>query len=353
MKKTLTALVLFCFALSSCGVVFASTKTTVKTANAKAASSKSAKATHKLKRKAKVSDVYGDALYGKAGPIGIMAGPMPAVPVPPWKQRGALASGQRFAQSQPEFSSSAKYNALQGGTQGASLQAGIQEEEGPINIVFLVDASRSMKEGLGGGVGKMEAAKQALQKAISQIPSSVNVGLRVFGQEFTGDPMIDCQASQMLVRIGQDNRRSIIEQVRQLRPYGMTPLTWGLMHAGRDLKDCKGSKVIILISDGAETCGGEPCSYIQRLNEMGIKLKVDIVGVGLKKDRDAREQLNCIATASGGKYYDANTSSEFIDDITQSVSKAIEGKVLTKMSKPMLNTIIPPDSSTEEAAPGK
>lgn len=355
LKKTLKALVVFSVALSTSGlfclaantatkapIKIASAKRPIKIASANGVKGKSTKPAHKLKKKSKVSDVYGDAYYGKAGPIGVMAGPLPAVPVPPWKQR--LVTGQQFAQNTPEFSSSARYD---------TLHAGVQDEEGPINILFLVDASRSMKEGLGGGVQKMEAAKQALQKAISQIPGSVNVGLRVFGQDYSGDTMIDCQQSQLLVRIGQDNRRSIIEQVRHLRPFGMTPLTWGLMHAARDLKECKGNKVIILISDGAETCGGEPCSYIQRLNEMGIKLKVDIVGLGLKKDHDAREQLNCIATASGGKYYDANTSSEFIDDISQSVSKAIEGKVLTKMSKPMINTITPPDTQTDESQPNK
>ena len=67
---------------------------------------------------------------------------------------------------------------------------------------------------------------------------------------------------------------------------------------------------------------------------MGIKIKVDVVGLGLKRDREAKAQMNCITETSGGKFYDANTSGELIDSITHSVNKALEGRVLTKMKTP-------------------
>jgi Mg-chelatase subunit ChlD len=233
---------------------------------------------------------------------------------------------------------------LQTGTTGALLQAGVEREGAPANVLFLIDSSQSMKEKIKVGAAdagrseekKMEAAKKVLEQALSRIPNEVNLGLRVFGNGFRGD-FTDCQQSTLLVPIGKNNRRAIIESVRNMAPYGLTPLTYALMQAEADLRYCNGPKTVILISDGAETCGGDPCAYIDRLSRIGVKMKVDIVGLGLRRDKDAQEQLNCIAQKSGGKYYNADTSADLVDSITNSVKSAISGKVLTKITTPAMN----------------
>lgn len=238
---------------------------------------------------------------------------------------------------------------LRTGTDSTLLQAGVEHEAAPINILFLIDSSQSMKENIKVGTDnggtkepKMEAAKRVLQEALSRIPVDVKLGLRVFGNGFRGD-FTDCQQSTLLVPIGANNRTSIINAARSMAPYGLTPLTYALMQAENDLRYCVGPKTVILISDGAETCGGDPCAYIDRLSRIGVKMKIDIVGVGLRRDKEAQDQLNCIAQKSGGKYYDANTSAELVNSITNSVKHAISGKVLTKMSVPILNDTTPAD----------
>lgn len=224
---------------------------------------------------------------------------------------------------------------LQVGTSGTLIQAGVEREGGPVNLLFLVDASHSMIEKIPSGDGykeeKMDGAKRVLQQTIANLPPDIHVGLRVFGQGFSNDPYSDCQQSALLVPIGRNNRRAVIEKVRELRAHGLTPLTYALTQAENDLRYCNGPKTIILISDGAETCGGDPCAYIDRLAQLGVKIKVDIVGLGLKRDKDAKEQLGCIARVSGGKYYDANTAAELVNSISNSVKQALSGKVLTKM----------------------
>lgn len=236
---------------------------------------------------------------------------------------------------------------LQGGLEGALLQANVAREGNPVSILFLIDSSRSMKDKITVGIDagkepKMEAAKRVLQEAISKIPGDMHLGLRVFGNGFTGMDS-DCQTSTLLVPIGKNNRRAIIEAARSMLPYGLTPLTYGLMQAEQDLRYITGPKTVILISDGAETCGGDPCAYIDRLSRLGIKMKIDIVGLGLKGDKEAKEQLNCIAQKSGGKYYDANTSADLINGITDSVKHAISGKVLTRITTPKVTDTVPMD----------
>jgi len=140
------------------------------------------------------------------------------------------------------------------------------------------------------------------------------------------------------VPLGQGNRRAIIEQVRNIRAFGMTPLEYALEQAAEtDFRGSQGKKVIILVSDGADTCGGDPCRLIKMLPAYGIKIKVDVVGLDLRRDRLARDQLNCITENSGGKYYDAGSAGQLIDSVSESVNKAISGRVLPRAGSPPVN----------------
>jgi hypothetical protein len=234
---------------------------------------------------------------------------------------------------------------LQSGTDSTLIRAQVERVGGPVNILILIDCSQSMKEGITGGMldfmglssgaePKMEAAKRVLEKTLARIPGDVNVGLRVFGQRFDNDPVGDCNQTALLVPLGTHNRKSITDSVRNLHPYGLTPLAYALQQAEGDLRGSAGTKTMILISDGVDTCGGDPCAYIRRLSEHGIKIKIDIVGLGLKGDREAKSELDCIARNSGGKFYDANTAAELVDSLNVSVKQAISGKVITRMAQP-------------------
>ena len=247
---------------------------------------------------------------------------------------------------------------LQVGTQNTTLQAGlgssllrtgVQREAVPVNILFIVDGSRSMLDDLERGVQKIDAAKQVLQNALSNIPPDVNLGLRVFGQGYSGAQggtslfgggfgslASECRNTALWVPIGKNNRVSIINKVRGLKPYGMTPLAYTIYQAAiSDFRDAKGDKVIILITDGADTCNGDPCRVIRELPKFGIKIKVDVVGLSLHREPQARNQLNCVAEASGGKYFDAKTAADLIESVSASVSKAIEGRVIIRPSQPV------------------
>jgi Ca-activated chloride channel family protein len=259
---------------------------------------------------------------------------------------------------------------LQTGTDSSLLRTGVERQAEQVNILFIVDGSRSMLEKLDGTMQKIDAAKQVLQQALSRIPSDINLGLRVFGQGYagagTGSSLFsggfgginiesECRNTALWVPIGKGNRRAIIEKVRGLQPYGMTPLAYSIAQAAfSDFQHCQGSKVIILITDGADTCNGDPCTVIkQLLPKYGIKIKVDVVGLSLHREPQARDQLNCVAESSGGKYFDAKTAADLIDSVSASVSKAIEGRVIVRPSVDSskssnssnpVNTLTPQDS---------
>lgn len=279
------------------------------------------------------------------------------VPVAPALRRHALQSGTDSTTLQTGTGSTT----LQTGTGAATIQSGVEKEAEPLNILFIVDGSRSMLEKLEGSNQKMDAAKQVLQNAISRIPSDVNLGLRVFGQGYTGtQPTMfgggfggiqidaECRNSALWVPIGRGNRRTIIEKVRQIKPYGMTPLAYAIEQAAmQDFRGTTGKKIIILITDGADTCGGNPCEVVRRLPLFGIKIKLDVVGLDLHREPGARNQLNCIAKESGGTYSDASTAAQLIDSVSASVSKAIEGRVIIRPSAPGAPTVVNPETPPE------
>lgn len=232
---------------------------------------------------------------------------------------------------------------LQTGTQGTLLQTGTEKSGGPVTILIIFDASLSMNEKLEGHDQKIDSAKKVLETALMRIPSDVKVGLRVFGHMNFPSP---CSASALLVPPGIGNRGAIIKRIRRIIPTGMTPLTFAIRQAAEnDLRDVEGKRTIILITDGADTCGEDPCAYIATLPYRGINIKVDVVGLDLK-DKNSKRKLDCIAKLSNGKYYDAHTTPELMDSISHSVSQAISGVVMTnkgqnKLTPPELVPIVP------------
>lgn len=242
---------------------------------------------------------------------------------------------------------------LKVGTSSSLLRAKIQQESIPLNIIILMDSSQTMKETLHGTLtgeeeNKLTAARRLLRETLNIIPEDVNVGFRVFGNNFRNNNEFDCKQTVLLVPLGLNNRKEIMEEAEQLRPLGMTPLAYALKQTADDFRGMPGLRHVILISDGFETCGGDPCAYIRRLSRLGIKMKIDIVGLGLKRDKIAREHLNCITEASGGEYYDhdLDTVARLAESIKDSIKKAqgegeVTGRVLTKIKAPQANKLLP------------
>jgi len=222
---------------------------------------------------------------------------------------------------------------------------GTAQVKADTNILILLDCSFSMKDKLGDGQPKIIEAKRVLESALDSIPPDVNIGFRIFGQTRARNYLSDCQQCELLVPLGTGNRGSIINEARWLAPSGATPLTLALMQAEHDLRETRGAKTIILISDGAETCCGDPCEFIARLRALGEPITVQVIGLDLKRDHRAREQLNCIGEQSGGKYYDANTSAQLFDGMSHIVMDAVSGQLMTKSQRLTMNTKVAPEVS--------
>jgi Ca-activated chloride channel homolog len=186
------------------------------------------------------------------------------------------------------------------------------------NILFLLDCSNSMKENRKGiRRSKMSEAKALIGQIISSVPATTMIGLRVFGEKYTGVADIDCQETALETPLGLRNGAKIVQQLTEIEPCGLSPLTFALRKTfEEDLENIAGRSVVILISDGADTCGGDPNQYAKRLSsEMTINATIAIVSFEANQNSKRENRLKDIAATLHGKYYSDLSLSSILADI--------------------------------------
>ncbi len=188
-------------------------------------------------------------------------------------------------------------------------------------ILIIFDASGSMS-GQFGETDRISAAKQMLNKMVDSFSQFKNVelALRVYGHQ-SDLKNVDCNDTKLEIPFSANNHELIKKRVSLLRPKGYTPIARSLAQCVNDFpNDGPNSttrNLIILITDGLEECGGNPCEVSQELQKKGIVLKPFIIGLG--SDPEVfRKFFSC-----AGNYYDANTQAEFETVMGVVISQAL------------------------------
>lgn len=197
-------------------------------------------------------------------------------------------------------------------------QQGLKQPAGPENVMIILDASYSMSEPIEqSGENKMISAKRTVLDVLRNISPRTRVGLRVYGN--SANQFTACKATSLLVPLGENNRNLIASKMIGIRPTGATPISYTVLRSlQEDFNAVDGVNSIILISDGIETCGEDPCDVAVKMQQMGIHIKINVIGLGLQ-DYAAVKQLRCVALATKGQFYTANTAA----DLANSLSKAL------------------------------
>lgn len=167
-------------------------------------------------------------------------------------------------------------------------------------LLIILDVSGSMSETIDGEV-KIDVAKDVLTDLLDNMPSNIQVGVRIFG--------LNCR-TELLYPVGPIQGSHLRQQILDIKPTGATPIEEALVATADDLRDIQDPQLVLLISDGIETCGGDPVQAAKDLLALGYDLKFHIVGFDIARNIPAREQLVNIAQATGGLYFDANSSDE-------------------------------------------
>jgi Mg-chelatase subunit ChlD len=183
------------------------------------------------------------------------------------------------------------------------------DERFPAALEILLDMSGSMRERIPDGRRtrrKVEIARDVLRDFVRGVPDGRRIGLRVYGHD---SPVRDrnCRDSRLLfpldAPLDRKGREYLSNLLENLHPSGWTPIAFALRAAAGDIPIQKGRRagVIVLVSDGDETCGGDPCAAARDLaRETGGNVRVHVVGFRLARKEKAQGALRCIALATGG-----------------------------------------------------
>ncbi|HEX7001695.1 MAG TPA: VWA domain-containing protein [Trueperaceae bacterium] len=186
----------------------------------------------------------------------------------------------------------------------------------PTYMQLILDASGSMFNKLEDGRYRIVAAKDVLTQLISALPEDqgLNVGLRVYGaQRWASDPDA-CEDTRLLVPMDGVDRSLLLQTVRDTQAQGATPIALSLELAAQDFP-AEGRKVIVLITDGIESCRTDLREVAERLRSQGIDVDLRIIGIDL--DDFARAAFEGLGT-----FENATSATELLDALNRAVEVA-------------------------------
>jgi hypothetical protein len=184
-----------------------------------------------------------------------------------------------------------------------------------VNVELILDSSGSMGEQLESGQTRIDAAKQVLNQVIDALPvqEGINVGFRVYGHEGNNTESgksESCQSTELVVPIEGVDKEALREQVNAYTPVGWTPLTLSLRESEEDFDPPAADEAnfVVLVTDGLETCGGDPCSASRALKRSDKAITTHVIGFALAEEE--RQNLQCIVDESGGLLLGAGSADE-------------------------------------------
>ncbi|GGR27199.1 VWA domain-containing protein [Streptomyces roseolus] len=191
-------------------------------------------------------------------------------------------------------------------------------------VELVLDVSGSMRAKDIDGKSRMSAAKQAFNEVLDAVPEEVRLGIRTLGADYPGnDRKRGCKDTRQLYPVGPLDRTEAKAAVATLAPTGWTPIGPALLGAADDLGEDGATKRIVLITDGEDTCAPlDPCQVAREIAAKGIHLVIDTLG--LVPDAKTRQQLTCIAEATGGTYTSVHRTDELSRRVRQLVDRAAD-----------------------------
>ncbi len=188
----------------------------------------------------------------------------------------------------------------------------------PSQIELILDASGSMKLRVEGRP-KIDIAKEVMAQIIKGLPNDAQVALRIYGHRIREGRPGDCQDSQLVFPFGKIDKARMLARVREVNALGTTPIAYSLKQVARDFGRARGEKMVILVTDGKEECGGSPSAVVSDLIARGIKIKLNIVGFALA-DLATKQEMERVARITGGRFFDASNAKTLTKAIEQALA---------------------------------
>ncbi len=205
------------------------------------------------------------------------------------------------------------------------------------SVLLILDASGSMNARLPNKETRIAVAQRAIKGVAGFVPAQAQLSLRIYGAQSPARQK-NCKDTHIAVPFGPAgaSAAAITKAADGVKAQGYTPIAHSLGQATNDFAADAKERVIVLVSDGKETCRGDPVVAAKGLAAKGITVHT----VGFVVDTAARTQLQTIARLTGGSYFDAPVGPELPDMLKSAfaVCKKIVVKIPPKPQPGRLRT---------------
>jgi hypothetical protein len=233
-------------------------------------------------------------------------------------------------------------DALIAALQSSSSTAGAGSPTSEVtDLALIVDYSGSMNAKMKDGATKVVSAKKCMTDLVDKLPNDLNVALVVYGTSKARG----CEDIDIVQSLGPIDKAAIKSKIAGFKASGMTPIASSLTKAGEELKKAKGGSAIVLVTDGAESCHGDPAGVAAKLAaEFGVKFGINVIGFGIEPKEKA--ELASIAEKGHGKLLTVENASE----LASALQKVVAEKVATPAPTPV-PTATPTPTATPSPTP--
>ncbi len=195
----------------------------------------------------------------------------------------------------------------------SDLAAGLGEGVG---IEVILDASGSMLQKQE-GKRRIEIARETLVSLVTEtIPAGTPFALRVFGHREADSCRTDLEVP--LAPLTPSSLVPVIEEINAIN-LAKTPIADSLAAVSSDLAGVTGERIVILLTDGEETCGGDPALAIRELRTAGTEVRINIVGYAIE-DEDLKHSFESWAALGGGRYLNAPSAKELSEAMKRALA---------------------------------
>jgi hypothetical protein len=166
------------------------------------------------------------------------------------------------------------------------------------------------------GKPRIQIARETLTDLVNNVlPRGVPLALRVFGNREADSCRTDLEAPlQPLDPAAMSELIANINAVNLAR----TPIGESLRLVAEDLAGAGEFRLVVLVTDGEETCDGDPAAAIDALRAAGFDVRVNIVGFAVD-DAALQATFEEWAKRGGGVYINAANAAELGAAVTQAV----------------------------------
>jgi Ca-activated chloride channel family protein len=197
------------------------------------------------------------------------------------------------------------------------------------DAMLVFDGSASMAE-LGLQLDepkRIDDARTALRDAMPQIAPIRRIGLITYGP----GPENSCDGINLKFAPVADAAQPVMDAIAWLDPNGLTPLTEAVRTAAEVLNYKTDPGIVVLVTDGNDTCGGSPCALGAELMSTAANLTVHVIGFRVDTGRlglespdedlfpDGISVAKCLSDQTGGMY----VSTETVEDLSDALRRTL------------------------------